>query len=120
MPVYWNCHDLAIRLAYIIVRPSMDVINVLKGLMVSLSHACHTEMNWHSTAGKLAASGWGAGALGSLVSVPPLVIAGTGVFMVVLSIGSLGEFAVWSKMRTRYRFMIKLEERFPKLKSLHN
>lgn len=120
MPVFWNCHDLAIRLAYIIVRPSMDVIMILKRLMMSLRQACYKEINWSSTAGKVCIGGWGAAAIGGLASVPPLAIAGVGVFMVGWTVGFFGGFAVSAKEKARYQFMIKLEEKFPQLKSLHN
>lgn len=120
MPIFWNCHDLAIRLAYIIIRPSMDVLKILKELMMGLRLACHKEINWPSTAGKFCVGGWGAAALGSLASVPPLAIAGAGVFMIGWSVGFFGGFAVMAKQRARYQFMIKLEEKFPQLKSLHD
>ncbi|UPK97553.1 hypothetical protein LCI18_008488 [Fusarium solani-melongenae] len=120
MPLFWNCHDLAIRLAYIIVRPSMDGIRILKRLMISLRQACYKEINWNSTAGKVCLGGWGAGALGALASLPPLAIAGAGVFMVGWSVGFFGVFAVSAKEKQRHQFMIKLEEKFPQLRSLHN
>ena len=55
MPVFWNCHDLAIRLAYIIVEPSMEVLKFLKRLMILLRQAYYEEVpvNWHFAAGKL-------------------------------------------------------------------
>jgi hypothetical protein len=90
MPVFWNCHDLAIRLAHIIVEPSMEVINSLKRLMILLRRACNEEVNWHSAAGKLCVGGWGALALGGLASIPPLAAVGTGVFMIGWSTGFFG------------------------------
>lgn len=120
MPIFWNCHDLAIRLAYIIVRPSMHVIRILKGLMISLRRACNKEIKWDSTAGKVSFGGWGVAALGGIASVPPLAMAGIGVFMVGCSALFFGGVAVSAKERARYQFMKKLEEKFPQLKSLHN
>ncbi|QYT05318.1 hypothetical protein H0G86_012214 [Trichoderma simmonsii] len=117
MPVYWNCHDLAIRLAYIIIRPSVDVLRTLKELMRLLHRACYNEIGWESTAVfKVAVSGWTATALGMIASAPPLIIAGAGVYMVAWSVGFFGGL----KQGTRYQFMIKLEEKFPQLKSLHD
>jgi hypothetical protein len=120
MPVFWNCHDLAIRLAHIIVEPSMEVINSLKRLMILLRRACNKEVNWHSAAGKLCVGGWGALALGGLASIPPLAAVGTGVFMIGWSTGFFGGFVSDSKEKARYQFMLKLEERFPQLRSLHH
>lgn len=120
MPVYWNCHDLAIRLAYIIIQPSMDVLRILKELIILLNRACHNEMGWDSTAFNVGMSGWTAGFLGGLASVPPLAIAGMGVFVVAWSVGFVGGFAVMAKQRARYQFMIKLEEKFPQLRLLHD
>lgn len=120
MPLHWNCHDLAIRLAYIIVRPSMDGIRILKRLMLSLRQACYREINWGSTAGKVTLGGWGAAALGGIASVPPLAIFGVGVFMIGWSVEFFGGFAELARQNARYRFMIKLEETFPQLRSLHN
>ncbi|KAL6819045.1 hypothetical protein V8C40DRAFT_252331 [Trichoderma camerunense] len=121
MPVYWNCHDLAIRLAYIIIHPSMDVLRILKELMMLLHRACYNEMGWDSsTVFNVGVSGWTAAALGGLVSVPPLAIAGAGVFMAAWSVGFFGGFAVMAKRRARYQFMIKLEEKFPQLRLLHD
>ncbi|KAF4953182.1 hypothetical protein FGADI_6157 [Fusarium gaditjirri] len=120
MPVFWNCHDLAIRLAYIIVQPSIDVVRILKRLMRSLRQACYKEIKWDSTAGNVCVGGWGVAALGGLASVPPLAMAGVAVFMIGWSVGFFGGFAVSAKEKARYRFMIKLEEKFPQLKSLHN
>jgi hypothetical protein len=119
MPIFWNCHDLAIRLAYIIVQPSIDVIQVLKGIMRSLHQACNKEIKWDHTAGSVCVSGWGVAALGGIASVPPLAMAGFCVFMVGWSVGFFGGIAVNAKVRARYKFMIKLEEKFPQLKSLH-
>ncbi|PNP74348.1 hypothetical protein FNYG_12397 [Fusarium nygamai] len=120
MPIFWNCHDLAIRLAYIIVRPSTHVIRVLKGLMRSLRRACNKEIKWDHTAGSVCVGGWGVAALGGIASVPPLAMAGIGVFMVGWSVGFFGGIAVNVKENARYKFMIKLEEKFPQLKSLHS
>lgn len=121
MPVYWNCHDLAIRLAYIIIHPSMDVLRVLKELMMLLHRACYNEIGWDSRAVfNAGVGGWTAAALGGLASVPPLAIAGAGVFMVAWSVGFFGGFAVMAKQRARYQFMIKLEEKFPQLRLLHD
>jgi hypothetical protein len=120
MPVFWNCHDLAIRLAHIIVEPSMEVIKSLKRLMILLRRAYYKEVNWPSAAGKLCVGGWGAAAVGGLATVPPLAVAGFGVFMVGWSVGFFGGFVANSKEKARYQFMIKLEERFPRLRSLHH
>ncbi|KAF4499914.1 hypothetical protein FAGAP_3915 [Fusarium agapanthi] len=120
MPIFWNCHDLAIRLAYIIVRPSIHVIQILQGLMISLDQACGKEIQWDSTTDKVCVSGMGVAYLGTFVSVPPLAMAGVGVFMVGWSIGFFGVFAVNAKVRARYKFMSKLEEKFPQLKYLHD
>ncbi|ORY06248.1 hypothetical protein BCR34DRAFT_35871 [Clohesyomyces aquaticus] len=119
MPVFWNCHDLAIRLAHIILPPSMGVIRVLKSLMHSLRQAYHKEIDWSKTAGKTCMGGWGAAAVGGVTAVPPLLAAGVCVFVAGWSVGFFGGFVHNSKLRTRYAFMIKLEERFPQLKSLH-
>lgn len=119
MPVFWNCHDLAIRLAHIIVQPSMDVIRFLKRLMDSLRQAYYKELNWPSAAGKACMGGWGVAAVGSVATVPPLAVAGACIFMVGWSVGFFGSFVAISKEKARYKFMIKLEEQFPQLRSLH-
>ncbi|KAF5602439.1 uncharacterized protein FSUBG_7746 [Fusarium subglutinans] len=120
MPIFWNCHDLAIRLAYIIVRPSRHVIRVLKRLMILLRQACHKEIKWDHTAGNVCVGGWGVAALGGMASVPPLAMVGFGVFMVGWSVGFFGGIAVHVKEKARYEFMNKLEEKFPQLKFLHS
>lgn len=88
--------------------------------MISLHQACNKEIKLDSTAGNMCVGGWGVAALGGIVSVPPLAMAGVGVFLVGLSIGFFGGFAVNAKAKARYKFMIKLEEKFPQLKSLHS
>jgi hypothetical protein len=119
MPIFWNCHDLAIRLAHIIVQPSTRVIRGLKDLMLSLQQAYHTEINWSEKAGNACVGGWGAAFVGGVAAVPPLIVAGACVFMAGWSVVFFGSFVHTSKLRTRYKFMIKLEERFPQLRSLH-
>lgn len=120
MPVFWNCHDLAIRLAYIIVQPSVDVVKFLKRLMISLRQACYTEINWHFTAKKVCVGGYRAAFLGGLANVAPLAVAGAGVFMVGWSIVFFEGIVQNSKTKARYKFMIKLEEKFPQLGPLHS
>jgi len=51
-----------IRLAHIIVRPSMGVIRNLKTLMFSLQQAYHKEIYWYEKAGKTCMGGWRAAA----------------------------------------------------------
>ncbi len=120
MPIFWNCHDLAIRLAHIIVQPSMDMIRFLKKLMISLRQTYYKEVNWPSAVGKACIGRWGAAAVGSVTTVPLLAIAGACVFMVGWSVGFFRGFVVISKEKARYKFMIKLEEKFPQLRSLHH
>jgi hypothetical protein len=120
MPIYWNCHDLAIRLAYILVRPSVDVIKMLKKLTLTLHQACGDEINLGPKVVKAGAGGWGAAVLGGFAGVPPLAMAGAGVFLIGWSVRVFGGLAILIKQRTRHQFMIKLEEKFPQLKSLHN
>ncbi|KAH6722783.1 hypothetical protein BKA61DRAFT_585261 [Leptodontidium sp. MPI-SDFR-AT-0119] len=120
MPVFWNCHDLAIRLAHIIVPPSVNVTRFLKVLIVLLRRAYNKEVNWFSTAEKVSIGGWAAAGVGGVAAVPPLAVAGVGVFMVGWSVGFFGGFMEVSKEKTRHNFMIKLEERFPQLRSLHH
>lgn len=119
MPIFWNCHDLAIRLAYIIVQPSMDVITSLKSLMMSLHRAYHREFNWISATMKVTLGGWGACFVGGLASAPTLAIVGAGVFMVGWCGCFFGGFVKDSKERARHKFMINLEKKFPQLVSLH-
>lgn len=119
MPVFWNCHDLAIRLAHIIVQPSMSVIRNLKSLMLSLQQAYREEIDWHGTADKACLGGWGAAAVGGAAAVPPLAFVGCCIFVAGWSIYFFGPSVHGWKSRKRYAFMIKLEERFPQLRSLH-
>ncbi|KAF3404839.1 hypothetical protein DPV78_003422 [Talaromyces pinophilus] len=120
MPVFWNCHDLAIRLAHLIVPLSMDVVMFLQNLMDSLRQAYHREINWDSTAAKACVGGWGTAAIGAAVAVPPLAVAGGCIFMAGWSVGFFTPVVVWLKIRARAKLMLKLEERFPKLRSLHH
>lgn len=119
MPVFWNCHDLAIRLAHLIVPPSLDAVRFLRRLMALLHRAYLEEINWFSTAAKVSACGWGAGAVGTVVAIPPLAAVGAGVFMVGWSVGFFGSFVHDFKVSARNGYMRKLEERFPALKALH-
>jgi hypothetical protein len=120
MPVFWNCHDLAIRLAHIIVQPSMNAVRFLKSLIISLRQAYNREIDWVSVVPKACLGGWGAAAVGGAATVPPLAIAGGCIFMAGWSVGFFGSIVETSKKRARYKFMLRLEERFPQLRSLHH
>lgn len=109
MPVYWNCHDLAIRLAYIIIQPSMDVLRILRELTMLLHQAFHKEFNW------LLRGGWTPGARGSIAS--PL--ATVDLFIVGCSVAVFGGVVALVKENARRQSMVKLEEKFPQLKSFH-
>ncbi|KAL4780081.1 hypothetical protein BJX76DRAFT_364648 [Aspergillus varians] len=118
MPVFWNCHDLAIRLAHIILSPSMDV-RFLKRLMNLLYQAYSKEVDWYSKAIKVALGGYGAMVVGAMSSVPPLAAAGAGVYVAGWCVGFFGPSVQGAKVRVRERYMRKLEERYPELRELH-
>lgn len=62
---------------------------------------------------------WGAAAIDGAAAVPSLAVAGACVFKAGKSVGFFGPFVYEFKARKRYAFMVKLEERFPQLQSLH-
>ncbi|PLB43214.1 hypothetical protein P170DRAFT_514483 [Aspergillus steynii IBT 23096] len=119
MPVYWNCHDLAIRLAYLIVPASNDVMGFLRELMRGLMEAYFREraLVWQST--KVALGIWTTGALRTLDATPSLTAVDTVLFMAELGVGYYVSEATMAKLRTKEMYMRKLEEQFPKLKPLH-
>ena len=119
MPVFWNCHDFAIRLTHLIVTRSLDTIMFLRKLISWLRTACYKELRWLERSTKTAAGGWLLGAVGAATAIPPLVILGAGTYMAGWSVGFFGLCSVSSKMRTKKKYMCELEERFPELWSLH-
>jgi hypothetical protein len=119
MPVFWNCHDLAIRLRHLVVSPSMEAVRFLRRLMEMLRRAYSREISWLPTAVKVSACGWGVGAMGAAAAVPPLAAAGVSVFMVGWSVGFFGPVVQAVKVSARNGYMRALEERFPALKALH-
>lgn len=99
MPVFWNCHDFVIRLAHIIVQPSMAVIRALRSLMLSLQQAYNQEIKWYETACNVCLGGWGVAATGAVAAVPPLAVAGACVFTAGWCVGFFGGFVLFSKSR---------------------
>lgn len=120
MPVFWNCHDLAIRLSYLIVKPSIRVCTKLNMLMQSLECACRKELDWVGLASKTGQVGWGACALGGLIAVPPLAAVGAGVFFAAFCTDAVGCVIHEMKMGTKRNLMRQLEEVFPELEQLHS
>jgi hypothetical protein len=120
MPVFWNCHDLAIHLAHIIIPLSVHVLRTLKNLMLLLQQACRREIDWDDKAFKACAGGSRVVAVGSIVAVPPLAVAGLCIFGAGFSVGLFDFFAQDWKVSNVNMFMAELDERFPQFQSLHH
>ncbi|KAJ0416342.1 hypothetical protein BJY00DRAFT_316993 [Aspergillus carlsbadensis] len=120
MPVFWNCHDLAVRLGHLVVSPSMEAVKFLRRLIALLQRAYSQEISWFPIAAKVGACGWGVGAIGAVAAIPPLAAAGAGVFMLGWSVGFFGPAVQAFKVSARHGYMRALEEHFPALKALHS
>jgi hypothetical protein len=119
MPAFWNCHDLAIRLTYIIVLPSNDALEFLRDLIKSLHMAYGNKVSWYDKAWKLGVGGWCMAAAGGIAAIPPLAAVGGVAFMTGWSIGLFGGIAHDRRLDMRRKQMQKIEELFPVLKALN-
>ncbi|KAL4967115.1 uncharacterized protein BDV14DRAFT_32080 [Aspergillus stella-maris] len=119
MPVFWNCHDLAIRLTHLVITPSKDAVTFLRNLMYSLVRAYNKEVGWFEIRCWFGLGGWCTAVAGGIACFPPMSAVGGAVFMAGWATGFVGTFVNDAKVKKKFAYMRKLEERFPVLKSLH-
>ena len=124
LPLWWNCHDFAIRLAFLIA--GKEALHLLRWIMTRLSKILKSEVEkWDYRFTSGAVVGWG----GCATTI--LLEAGLGVVCPPLALGawSLGFFSgvaatihstknkgKWWEQKER---MTALEKKFPQLTQLH-
>ncbi|KAK2616803.1 hypothetical protein QQS21_000180 [Conoideocrella luteorostrata] len=114
MPVFWNCHDFAIRLAYIIVPRSKDVIDRLQELMVALRWAYHGEI--YRVYKGITKYGGGAATLGIVAGMSSFALLGGAAIVGLI----IGENVMNSQQTIREKCIISLEKQYPELWLLHS
>ncbi|OCK84847.1 hypothetical protein K432DRAFT_422257 [Lepidopterella palustris CBS 459.81] len=128
LPLWWNCHDLAIRLAYLLVHASDAATNLLKTLLHFLQIARFNEVSgkFALTGFKIFVGGWTtcAGSAIAAALLGPLgpVVTAVGLTASISgwSLGFVSEMVNMARNSQRKNFETALEKRFPQLRLLHN
>jgi hypothetical protein len=118
--LWWNCHDFAIRLAYLIVGD--EALHILRSILKALRYQVQSEMSFKKDQSAVKWT-FGLGYTGAiLMTIPPLAPVGSiilGLGLLSWGIGTVSRSRDRNSKWTSRSNMAAIEAKFPQLIQLH-